>query len=327
VERQVMSMYRSTTGRRGRPEAPVCPEDGPAAVLAIELRRLREEAGRPSYRDMSRLARASPSALSEAARGRRWPSWPVVAGYARACGAELGPWQARWEELRPAADRPMVAGEAPLVTEAPPCSEPAGQPAETSGRLALAWLRAWPPEWLFGAGAALLAIVATLLGVSRPSAPPVAAHPPASPAAAPASAAHGPGAPVAIRRSGTLTMAPGEVADLDSMTADWAEQPEPGPATADIWFGATDDSLHGVGNNDIAVLPPGQAGGFWPCALEQNYGVTLVAAAIRPGKILCGLTAADRVAELQVTGVHHDAGGLLDQVTFKVTVWVPRHLT
>jgi hypothetical protein len=60
---------------------------------------------------------------------------------------------------------------------------------------------------------------------------------------------------------------------------------------------------------------------------EQDYGVTLTASAIHPGTILCALTAGDRVAELQVTGVHRDGSGAPGQVTFEVTVWVPRHQT
>ena len=92
-------------------------------------------------------------------------------------------------------------------------------------------------------------------------------------------------------------------------------------------FGAADHALHGIGNFDIAVLPAGEPGGFWPCALEQDYGATLAGAAFRPGAIVCALTAANRVAELEVTNVHRDSSGDPDQVAFEVTVWVPLHRT
>ncbi|WP_225102706.1 hypothetical protein [Streptomyces sp. CoH27] len=130
-----------------------------------------------------------------------------------------------------------------------------------------------------------------------------------------------------MRRRDTLTLRPGQVADLDSMAADWDVRPEPGPATADIWFGAQDDALHGVADNDIAVLPPGRPDGFWPCAREQDYGVTLAGKGIRPGQVVCALTAARRVAELRVNAVLRTASGAPREILFDVTVWVPPHRT
>ena len=53
----------------GRPERPVDPADGPVQRFAWELRRLREKAGAPSYRQLSRRAHFSATALSEAAGG------------------------------------------------------------------------------------------------------------------------------------------------------------------------------------------------------------------------------------------------------------------
>ena len=40
----------------GRPERPIDPDGGPIADFACELRKLREKAGRPSYRELARRA-------------------------------------------------------------------------------------------------------------------------------------------------------------------------------------------------------------------------------------------------------------------------------
>ena len=40
----------------GRIESPVDPLAGPVAMLAHELRKLRQEAGNPTYREMARAA-------------------------------------------------------------------------------------------------------------------------------------------------------------------------------------------------------------------------------------------------------------------------------
>lgn len=82
----------------GRPERPLDPEAGPVQRLAHALRELRGEAGGPSYRAMARTAGFSATTLSQAAAGERLPSLAVVQGYARACGADPGEWEARWKE-------------------------------------------------------------------------------------------------------------------------------------------------------------------------------------------------------------------------------------
>jgi Helix-turn-helix domain len=303
--------------RVGRPQRPVDPGDGPGQQLALALRRLREDKGNPPYRVMAGRVHYSASALARAASGAVLPSRDLVLAYVQACGGDQAEWEQRWAAA--------AAGSAPSaadVASLPDAGQPAAVPVRSAPRRRRSWL-------LPGvAGAVLLALTAVLAGLSLPAAS-GGRHPAAGPSAtsSPAPLGTEPGARVGVRRQGTLTMVPGTVADLDSMAAGWAEQPDPGPATADIWFGAADHALHGVGNNDIAVLPPGQPDGFWACALEQDFGVTLAAPAIRTGTILCGLTAADLVAELQVTGVHRDADGMPDQVTFKVTVWVQKHRT
>ncbi|MCD9876851.1 nSTAND1 domain-containing NTPase [Streptomyces guryensis] len=82
----------------GRPERHVDPEAGPVQRLAHQLRELRTAAGSPSYRAMAQTAQFSATTLSQAAAGERLPSLAVVRGYARACAADLGEWEARWKE-------------------------------------------------------------------------------------------------------------------------------------------------------------------------------------------------------------------------------------
>ncbi|QYC40944.1 translocation protein TolB [Nonomuraea coxensis DSM 45129] len=67
--------------------------------FAAELRRLRDEAGKPSYRELAKRARFSVTALSEAAGGRVAPTLPVTLGYAAACGGDRAEWEARWHLL------------------------------------------------------------------------------------------------------------------------------------------------------------------------------------------------------------------------------------
>jgi WD40 repeat protein len=83
----------------GRPERPVDPAAGPVAEFANELRKLREEAGRPSYRELSRRASFSVTVLSEAAGGRSLPTLAVVREYVRACGGDVAEWDERWRRV------------------------------------------------------------------------------------------------------------------------------------------------------------------------------------------------------------------------------------
>ena len=83
----------------GRPERPVDQHSGPIAELAAQLRRLRDSAGRPSYRELARRASFSTTVLSEAAGGRTLPTLPVVKAYVHACGGDVGEWEERWRQL------------------------------------------------------------------------------------------------------------------------------------------------------------------------------------------------------------------------------------
>jgi hypothetical protein len=129
------------------------------------------------------------------------------------------------------------------------------------------------------------------------------------------------------RRSGLLVLLPGEVADLDSTAADWGVVKAPGNELDDVWFSDTDYGLHGNRNADIAILPAGSVGTFDECALEQNYGVTLDPAHIRPGQLVCNITSDNRVALLRIVDVQYTQRGTPDQITFEVVVWVKLHKT
>jgi WD40 repeat protein/transcriptional regulator with XRE-family HTH domain len=82
----------------GRRERPLDPADGPVARFAFELRKLRQEAGGPTYRVMAGRAHYSPATLAQAAAGDRLPSLAVAEAYAEACGGDVEEWRRRWRE-------------------------------------------------------------------------------------------------------------------------------------------------------------------------------------------------------------------------------------
>lgn len=142
---------------QGRQEGSIDPADGPLAVFAIGLRDLREECGRPTYRELATLSAKvgspySDTTFSTAARGHTPPSQAVVTAYVRACLAHAGAderktartleeWNTRWATLdaalsparpaKPSAERPVV-GPRP---QAVPTTEEADpeQPVKDSG--------------------------------------------------------------------------------------------------------------------------------------------------------------------------------------------------
>ncbi|MEV4749745.1 hypothetical protein AB0K21_25475 [Streptosporangium sp. NPDC049248] len=83
----------------GRPERALDPDAGPLQRFASELRQLRTEAGRPSYRELSRRAHYSVTALSEAAGGEVFPTLAVTLAYVGACGGDAELWEKRWRTL------------------------------------------------------------------------------------------------------------------------------------------------------------------------------------------------------------------------------------
>jgi WD40 repeat protein/energy-coupling factor transporter ATP-binding protein EcfA2 len=81
-----------------RAERPLESEDTSLLRFAADLRRLREKAGNPTYRELSRQVHYSPATLSEAAGGRKLPSLAVTLAYVTACGGDPGDWRERWRE-------------------------------------------------------------------------------------------------------------------------------------------------------------------------------------------------------------------------------------
>ncbi|WP_246256845.1 hypothetical protein [Amycolatopsis anabasis] len=82
-----------------RPERPLSGGDDELLRFAGDLRLLREKAGSPAYRELSRLAHYSAGTLSDAASGRRLPSLAVTLAYVRACGGDEEAWRERWHEV------------------------------------------------------------------------------------------------------------------------------------------------------------------------------------------------------------------------------------
>jgi hypothetical protein len=106
-----------------RSERPVDPAAGPVEAFAAELRKLRTEAGSPTYLKMHRASGRvrSKTALSEAAGGDHLPTWETVEAYVRALGADPAPWLPRWEQAHDAGrDRTPAPPE--------PTPEPPGPP-------------------------------------------------------------------------------------------------------------------------------------------------------------------------------------------------------
>jgi hypothetical protein len=82
----------------GRPEKSLDPAIGPLQLFASQLRRLREEAGRPTYRAMSAVTNYSAAALSRAAAGERFPTLEATLAFVRACGGDEPAWRLRWHQ-------------------------------------------------------------------------------------------------------------------------------------------------------------------------------------------------------------------------------------
>lgn len=146
-------------GRRGRRPTRPDPDSGPAGRFADRLWRLKQEAGDPSYEEMSgRLgAAASKSSLAAAAQGRSLPSWETTWEFVRVLEVgRLGRdphetevrWRELWEQAKAAAagagapaaagravlPEPTAAGEQVVGTPQPAVAVgPASKPAPAPG--------------------------------------------------------------------------------------------------------------------------------------------------------------------------------------------------
>jgi transcriptional regulator with XRE-family HTH domain len=108
----------------GRREGPVGTGDGEAAQFGAALRRLRQEAGNPSYRELERLAHYSRTTLAEATKGHTLPSLAVVLALVAALGGDAAEWRHKWEQTWKALHQ-----------------EPPGEPIAAEPVAA-----AWPPQ-------------------------------------------------------------------------------------------------------------------------------------------------------------------------------------
>ncbi|WP_306337948.1 hypothetical protein [Streptomyces sp. KL118A] len=101
----------------GRREKPVDPAAGPTARFAVELRKLRSEAGGIAYRALAERTGYSITALSQAAAGEKLPSLPLTLAYAKACGGDAQDWERRWHAA--AREESETAAAAEDTAEAP----------------------------------------------------------------------------------------------------------------------------------------------------------------------------------------------------------------
>jgi WD40 repeat protein len=81
-----------------RSERPLESDGTVVPEFAADLRRLREKAGSPPYRELARRAHYSSTTLSDAAGGRRLPSLDVTLAYVRACGGDTEYWNQQWHD-------------------------------------------------------------------------------------------------------------------------------------------------------------------------------------------------------------------------------------
>ncbi|MFF5076051.1 hypothetical protein ACFY36_03295 [Actinoplanes sp. NPDC000266] len=122
--------------------------------FAARLRALRRECGQPPYRELSALAHTSYNSLSEAASGRRLPTWPTTRGYVTACLSHAGreadidrllpQWRRAWEDAgvleraqqlspAPATGSAATPASTGAALTGPAATEPAAARSATAG--------------------------------------------------------------------------------------------------------------------------------------------------------------------------------------------------
>jgi hypothetical protein len=120
-----------------------------------DLQDLRERAGKPSFRAMSRTAHYSHTALAGVLSGGRLPSLTLTLAFVRACGGDEASWRGRWQRVSAA-----MAADGEVPDDPPPSSDRGPR---------WSWARIPPGRRrlaLFAAGvaAAAAATVGTLMG-------------------------------------------------------------------------------------------------------------------------------------------------------------------
>jgi hypothetical protein len=133
-----------------RSEQPIGAEDTEVGQFAAGLRKLREKAGSPTYRELGARAHYSAAALSVAANGKKLPSFAVTMAYVRACGGAIAEWEQRWRSIAapptPVDDSPYVG---PAAFQAEDAERFFGREALTAKLLTLTTER--PFVGVFGA--------------------------------------------------------------------------------------------------------------------------------------------------------------------------------
>lgn len=116
----------------GRSERSLGNKETPAEIFAAELRRLRVEAGNPTYLKMYRACGKirSKTALSEAAGGDHLPTWETVEAYVSALGRDPAAWRCRWEEAQDQERGRRERGVVPVAME-PASAAPDGEDVPT----------------------------------------------------------------------------------------------------------------------------------------------------------------------------------------------------
>ncbi|MER5862957.1 helix-turn-helix transcriptional regulator [Kitasatospora sp. NPDC002040] len=107
---------------------------GAVAEFASRLRRLRADAGSPTYRDMAASAMYSASVLSSAANGHRLPTLQVALAYVQACRGDREEWRRRWLVAAAGGGVPVV-GPRPAVPAAESQGPGPGGPPKVVGGL------------------------------------------------------------------------------------------------------------------------------------------------------------------------------------------------
>lgn len=162
-------------GSDGTGASPPADDGGEDAVVrfAGELRRLRADAGSPSFRHMARIAHYSASTLAEATAGRRLPTEAVAKAFVLACGADPAEWLPRLAQAARKANLSSGVGTDDSASP-PPHDMPAQASSVSGGGLAPGW-------WVLVV--AVVAVAGVLVGRATAPGSAPAARPVAHPAA------------------------------------------------------------------------------------------------------------------------------------------------
>jgi hypothetical protein len=87
--------------------------------FGVDLLRLRDDAGIPSYRALEKRAHYSRTTLAKAAGGKELPSLDVTLTFVSACGGDPEAWKIRWRQVRQALSARADVGSSPAAAASP----------------------------------------------------------------------------------------------------------------------------------------------------------------------------------------------------------------